>query len=75
MKPFALDEKVVRAGGFAEAEALVTAGVARKAADVLAKALYAKTVEGEWGELEVFGGWKEAGRRGKGGCTLYQAWP
>lgn len=37
--------QVVRAGGFAEAEALVVAGVARKAADILAKALHAKTTE------------------------------
>lgn len=44
------NDQVVRAGGFAEAEALVTAGVARKAADVLAKALYAKTVQGEGGK-------------------------
>lgn len=34
--------KVVRAGGFAEAEALMRAGAARKAADVLAKALHAQ---------------------------------
>lgn len=32
--------KVVRAGGFAEAEALVAAGAVRKAAGILAKALH-----------------------------------
>lgn len=38
---------MVRAGGFAEAEALVAAGAVRKAADVLATALYAQATNGE----------------------------
>ena len=48
--------QVVRAGGFAEAEALVAAGVARKTADVLAKALHAQTTSGGQGRRGSIGG-------------------
>lgn len=60
--------QVVRAGGFAEAEALVTAGVARKAADILAKALHAKTTEANMKRMNGSAS-QSAGEGGTGGVA------